>query len=107
MGLEWHHFCWEGERLVQVETQPDPLVGLLAEIREVRDGEDITWEDLYSAYRECPEDGPVTFYEAESGEAGRPSGVYPCAPGEETVITQTDIDTHRPVLALRGRAAQS
>lgn len=111
MVLELHNFYWEGERLVQVETQPHHLAGLLAEIREVVDGEEITWEDLYSAYYECPEDGTVTFYEAESAEASRPGVwtyvVYPCAPGEETVITQADIDTYRPLLALRELAAQS
>jgi len=111
MGLELHNFYWDQERLVQVETQPHHMAGLLANIRESLADSDAEWEDIYSAYYECPEDGTTTFYEAESAEAGKPGiwtyMVYECAPGEETVLTNADIDTYQPVLALRALAGQA
>jgi hypothetical protein len=111
MGIELHNFYWEQERLVQVETQPHHVAGLLANIRETLANSDAEWEDIYSAYYECPEDGTVTFYEAESAEAGRPGiwtyMVYACTAGEETVVLQADLDTYQPVLALRALAAQT
>ena len=33
MALELHNFVLEGERLVQVETQPHHIAGVLAKIR--------------------------------------------------------------------------
>jgi len=111
MGIELHNFYWEQERLVQVETQPHHVAGLLANIRETLANSDAEWEDIYSAYYECPEDGTVTFYEAESAEAGRPGiwtyMVYEWAAGEETVMTPTDLDTYRSVFVLWALAAQT
>jgi hypothetical protein len=60
MGIELPNFYWEQERLVQVETQPHHVAGLLANIRETLANSDAEWEDIYSAYYECPEDGTVT-----------------------------------------------
>ncbi len=105
MALELHNFIWEEERLVQVETQPHHLAGILAVIREMIEDNELDWDALYSAYYECEEDGTTTFYEAESAEAGSPGiwtyMVYDCAVGEETVITDININTLNPVLELQ------
>ena len=106
MALELHNFVWEEERLVQVETQPHHIAGVLAEIQQMLDDDsDCNWEDIYSAYYECEEDGTTTFYEAESAEAGNPGiwtyMVYECAVGEEAVVTNANIDILEPALQLQ------
>lgn len=105
MTIELHNFSWEEERLVQVETQPHHIAGVLASIRDTLENSDCEWEDLYSAFYECEEDGTITFYEAEIAEAGNPGiwtyVVYECAAGEEEVVTNLDINTLDPVLELR------
>lgn len=96
MAIELHNFIWEEERLVQVETQPHHIAGVLANIRDTLEN---------SAYYECEEDETITFYEGESAEAGNPGiwtyVVYDCAVGEEEVVTNLDINTLHPVLELR------
>lgn len=105
MAIELHNFIWEEERLVQVETQPHHIAGVLANIRDTFENSDCEWEDVYSAYYECQEDGTITFYEGESAEAGNPGiwtyVVYDCTAGEEEVVTNLDINTFNPVLQLR------
>lgn len=54
MTLELHNFTWEEERLVQVETQPHHLAGVLAAIQETLNDSDCEWEDIYSARSESP-----------------------------------------------------
>ena len=45
MALELHNFIWEEERLVQVETQPHHIAGVLAEVQQMLgDGSDCEWE---------------------------------------------------------------
>lgn len=105
MAIELHNFSWEEERLVQIETQPHHIAGLMSNIRDTFEDSDCEWEDVYSAYYECDEDGTITFYEAESAEAGNPGiwtyVVYECAAGEEEIVTDADINTLKPVLHLR------
>ena len=105
MALELHNFIWEEERLVQVETQPHHIAGVLAEVRQILEENELNWDEIYSAYYECEEDGTTTFYEAESADAGSPGiwtyMVYDCAAGEEKVVTNVDIDTLEPALKLR------
>ncbi len=91
--------------LVQVETQPHHIAGVLAEVRQILAENELDWDEIYSAYYECEEDGTTTFYEAESADAGSPGiwtyMVYDCAAGEEKVVTNVDIDTLEPALKLR------
>ncbi|BAY08946.1 deaminase [Calothrix sp. NIES-2098] len=105
MPLELHNFEWEGERLVQRETEAHHIVGVLAKIRWVLENSDCGWEDVYSAYYECEEDGTVTFYEGESAEAGNPGiwtyVVYSCPIGEEEVVENLDINTLAPAIELQ------
>ena len=105
MALELHNFIWSEERLVQVETQSHHIAGVLAEVRDTLLNSDCNWEDIYSAYYECEEDGTITFYEAECAKAGNPGiwtyMVYDCAVGEEKVVTNADINTHEPALQLQ------
>jgi hypothetical protein len=105
MAIELHNFTWEEERLVQVETQPHHIAGVLANIQETLQDSDCEWEDIYSAYYECEEDGTITFYEAEDAEAGNPGiwtyVVYECIAGEEEVVTNLNINTLAPVLELQ------
>ncbi|MBW4532557.1 MAG: hypothetical protein KME09_01335 [Pleurocapsa minor HA4230-MV1] len=105
MALELHNFIWSEERLVQVETQPHHITGVLAEVRDLLFNSDCDWDDIYSAYYECEEDGTITFYEAESAEAGNPGiwtyMVYNCAAGEEKVVTNVNINTYEPALQLQ------
>jgi hypothetical protein len=105
MFIELHNFTWEGERLVQVATEPHHIAGVLSEIREILSHSECEWENIYSAYYECDKDGTVTFYEGESAEAGKPGIwtyiVYDCAPGEEEVVANLDIDTLEPALQLK------
>ena len=68
MALELHNFIWEEERLVQLETQPHHITGVLAELQSTLENSDCDWDDIYSAYYECEEDGTITFYEAESAD---------------------------------------
>ncbi len=109
MSIELHNFVWEEERLVQVESQPHHIAGVLANIREVLEESDCEWDDIYSAYFEYEDDGTYTFYEAESAEAGNPGiwtyVVYDCAVGEEEVVTDIKINTLNPLLQLRLLAA--
>jgi hypothetical protein len=104
MALELHNFIWEEERLVQVETQPHHIAGILAVVRQTLKENDLPWGALYSAYYDCEEDGTTTFYEAESADAGSPGiwtyMVYDCAGGEEKVVTNIDIDTTEPASKL-------
>ncbi|MEB3311105.1 MAG: hypothetical protein VKJ02_12805 [Snowella sp.] len=105
MALELHNFEWEEERLVQVETQPHHITGVLGSIQDILDNSDCEWDDIYSAYYECEDDGTITFYEAESAEAGNPGiwtyVVYDCEIGEETVVTDININTLEPALQLQ------
>ena len=105
MALELHNFIWEEERLVQVETQPHHIAGVLAEVRDTLENSDCDLDDIYSAYYECEDDGTTTFYEAECAEAGSPGiwtyMVYDCAAGEEKVVTSVDINTVKPALQLQ------
>ena len=105
MAWELHNFIWSEERLVQVETQPHHITGVLAEVCNTLENSDCNWEDIYSAYYECEEDSTTTFYEAKSAEAGNPGiwtyMVYECAMGEEKVITNADINTYEPALQLQ------
>ncbi len=50
MALELHNFVWSEERLVQVETQPHHIAGVLAEVRDTLENSDCDWDDIYSAY---------------------------------------------------------
>ncbi len=105
MALELHNFIWEEVRLVQVESQPHHIAGVLAEIRLVIEENALPWSAIQSAYYDCEEDGTTTFYEGESAEAGNP-GVwtyvtYDCAAGEEKVVTNVDIDTKEPALHIQ------
>ena len=105
MPIELHNFTWEGVRLVQVETQPDHIAGVLSNIRDTLENSDCEWEDIYSAYYDSEEDGTTTFYEGKSAEAGNPGiwtyVVYDCAAGEVEVVANLDIDTLDPALKLR------
>jgi hypothetical protein len=95
MTLELYNFTWEEERLVQVETQPHHLAGVLAEIQDVLNNSDCEWEDVYSAYYECEDYGTITFYEGESAEEDNPGiwtyMAYECDAGEEEVIISTPL----------------
>jgi hypothetical protein len=96
MAVELHNFIWEEVRLVQVETQPHHITGILVEIRKILENSDCQWQDIYSADYECEEDGTVTFYEGESAAAGNPGiwtyVVYDCAAGEEEIILNFDVN---------------
>jgi hypothetical protein len=96
MPLEIHKYIWSEERLVQVETQPNHINGVLDVIQDVQRSSNLDWEDVYSAYYECEEDGTITFYEGESAEAGNPGVwtyvVYDCLEGEEEVVCNPGID---------------
>lgn len=105
MIIELHNFVWKEVRLVQVETQLHHIAGVLAEVRDTLENSNCEWQDIYSAYYECEEDGTVTFYKGESAEAGNP-GIwtymfYDCAAGEEEVVVNLNINTLDPVLRLR------
>ncbi|GAB4218355.1 MAG: hypothetical protein OHK0012_26920 [Synechococcales cyanobacterium] len=110
MPIELHNFIREGVRFVQIETQPHHIAGVLSKIREVLQGSDCEWEDIYSAYYNCAEDGTTTFYEGESAEAGKPGiwtyVVYDCDLGKEEVVTNLDINTLDPALKLRHIVAE-
>lgn len=105
MAVELHNFIWEGVRLVQVDTQPHHIAGVLAKVRNTLENSDCQWEDIYSAYYECEKDGTVTFYEGESAEAGKPGiwtyVVYDANADEEVVVPNLDINTLAPVLQLK------
>lgn len=105
MAIDLHNFIWSKERLVQVETQPHHISGVLAEVNNVIKENDLEWEDVYSAYYTCEADGTTTFYESEIVEAGQPGiwtyMVYECAEGEEEVITNAGIDIVKPALVLQ------
>ena len=96
MSIELHNFTWEGVRLVQVETQPHHIAGVLANIRDTLENSDCEWEDIYSASYNCEEDGTTTFYE----------GVYPepldFARGERVWGDGTLVVTIRPPQARGG-----
>lgn len=96
MTLEIHNYIWNEERLVQVETQPNHIDGVLDVIQDVRRSSDLDWEDIHSAHYECEEDGTITFYEGESAEAGSPGVwtyvVYDCLEGEEEIVRNPSID---------------
>jgi hypothetical protein len=105
MALELHNFVWEGERLVQVETQPHHIAGVLAEIRQALESSDCNLDDIYSAYYEHEQDCTITFYESESVEADNPGIwtylVHSCAVGEEEVRKNPDINTLTQALELQ------
>lgn len=112
MSIELHNFEFEDERLVQVETQPHHIAGVLAEVNEIlADNPEIDFSEIYSAYFECEEDGTITFYEAESAEAGNPGiwtyMVYDCEAGKEEVVTNTDINSLAPVIQLQNLVLKS
>jgi hypothetical protein len=103
--LELHNFEWEGERLVQVETQPHHLSGVLASIQDVLNNSDCEWDDIFSAYYECEDDSTITFYESEIVDGGSPGiwtyVVYECEEGEENVTTDVDVNILSPALQLQ------
>jgi hypothetical protein len=108
MSFEIHNFIWEEVRLVQVDTQPHHITGVLAEIRDVLDNySDSEWEDIHSAYYECEQDGTITFYESESAEEGNPGiwtyVVYECDSEGEGVISNPKINAFAPLQELLQR----
>jgi hypothetical protein len=107
MPLEIHNYTWSGERLVQVETQPNHINGILDVIQNLRRNSDLDWSDIYSAYYECKEDGTITFYEGESVEAGNPGVwtyvVYDCPEGREEVVRNPSIDVLAALLKVQQR----
>ncbi|MEH2242512.1 deaminase [Nostoc sp.] len=109
MALELHNFVLKGERLVQVETQPHHIAGVLAKIRWGLENSDCDWDDIYSAYYEHEEDCTITFYEGESVGAGNPGiwtyVVHSCAISEEEVRKNSDINILTPALELQQLAA--
>jgi hypothetical protein len=46
--LKLHNFEWDGERLVQVETQSHHIAEVLASIQETLDMSDCDWDDILS-----------------------------------------------------------
>ena len=47
MALELHNFILEEKRLVQVESQPHHIAGILAEVRQVIEENELNLEELY------------------------------------------------------------
>lgn len=107
MPLEIHNYIWSGQRLVQIETQPNHIDGVLDVIQDVRRSSNLDWGDIYSAYYECEEDGTITFYEGENVEAGNPGVwtyvVYDCREGEEEVVPNPSIDFVAALLNVKQR----
>jgi hypothetical protein len=105
MPLEIHNYIWSGERLVQIESQPSHIDGVLDVVQDVRRSSNLDWEDIYSAYYECEEDGTITFYEGESAEAGNPGVwtyvVYDCPEGSEEVVPNPSIDVLAALLRVK------
>ncbi len=109
MPLEIHNYVLHGQRLVQIESQPNHIDGVLDNIQDVRMSSKLDWEDIYSAYYRCEEDGTITFYEGESAEAGNP-GIwtyveYDCEEGGEEVVCNPSIDVLAGLLKVK-RAIQ-
>jgi hypothetical protein len=105
MPLSIHNYSWSGERLVQIESQPSHIDGVLDVVQGVRRSSNLDWEDIYSAHYECEEDGTITFYEGESAEAGNPGVwtyvVYDCPEGSEEVVPDTTIDVLAALLKVK------
>jgi hypothetical protein len=105
MPLEIHNFIWSGERLVQIESQLNHIDGVLDVVQNTRRSSNLDWEDIYSAYYECEEDGTITFYEGESAEAGNPGVwtyvVYKCPEGREEVVPNPSIDVLAALLKVK------
>jgi hypothetical protein len=105
MALELHNVTWTGVRLVQVETQPHHLAGVVSVILEDLSESDLGWEDIYSASYDFSEDGTTTFYESEQVQAGQPGiwtyVVYDCEIGAEEIVENLEIDTLDPALKAR------
>ena len=105
MPIRLHNAVWERVRLVQVETLPRHIAGVLANMRETLANSDCAWEDIYSAHYNAEDDGTTTFYEGENAEADKPGlwtyAVYACELGQEEVITNLELDTLNPALKLR------
>lgn len=107
MPLEIHNYILSGQRLVQIETQPNHIDGVLDVIQEVRRSSNLNWEDIYSAYYEYEEDGTITFYEGKSAEADNPGVwtyvVYDCREGEEEIVPNPSIDVVAALLNVKQR----
>jgi hypothetical protein len=105
MPLEIHNYIWSGARLVQVESQPSHIDGVLEIVQDVRRSSNLDWEDIYSAHYECEEDGTITFYEGESAEAGNPGVwtyvVYDCPEDSEEVVLNPTIDVLAALLKVK------
>ena len=104
MPLEIHNYIWSGERLVQIESEPRHIDGVLDNVQDVRRSSNLDWEAIYSSYYECEEDGTITFYESESAEAGNPGVwtyvVYDCPEGHEEVVRNSSIDVLSALLKV-------
>ena len=105
MPITIHNYTWSGERLVQIESQPIHIDGVLDCVQNVRRNSNLDWEDIYSAYYKCEEDGTITFYEGESAEAGNPGVwtyiVYDCPEGSEEVVPNPTIDILAALLKVK------
>ncbi|MDB9495303.1 hypothetical protein PN441_03430 [Spirulina major CS-329] len=105
MALELHNVTWTGVRLVQVETQPHHLAGVVSVILASLNHSDCGWEDIYSAFYDFSDDGTTTFYESEQAEAGQPGiwtyVVYDCEIGAEEIVQNLEINTLEPALQVR------
>lgn len=105
MPIEIHNYICSGERLLQIETQPYHIDGVLDEIQDVRRNSNLDWDNIYSARYKCEEDGTVTFYESESAEAGNPGVwtyvVYDCPEGREEVVCNPSIDVLAALLNVK------
>lgn len=107
MPLEIHNYIWSGERLVQIESQASHIDGVLDVVQNMRRSSNFTleWEDIYSAYYECEEDGTITFFEGEGVEVANPGVwtyvVFDCPEGSEEVVPNPTIDVLAALLKVK------
>jgi hypothetical protein len=87
MAIRLHSFISSGKRYIQVETQPQHVIGIFRKIMRSKN----MFGDIYNAYYECEKDGTITFYQAQRPDKSCNPGiwsylVYECPEGEEKVF---------------------
>ncbi|WP_017652681.1 hypothetical protein [Fortiea contorta] len=97
MAMRLHTFISSQKRYIQIESQPHHITGLFKKILRSKILYDCEFNEIYSAYYECEQDGTITFFQAKKFEDSHPGIwtylVYDCPAGEEQVFGDLLIDT--------------
>ncbi|MBF2063833.1 MAG: hypothetical protein IGS39_05310 [Calothrix sp. C42_A2020_038] len=105
MAIKLHSFVTSGKRYIQVESQPNHIIGILKTIKQYISIRGCDLIDIEKIYYYSEEDGTVTFYQADKQGVDSPGLwtylLYECPEGQEKVFRDSNVNTNvKPLYRL-------